>query len=207
LVTAEQFIEKYPRLYHVATADALSQIKRFGLLSSEAMLELLDIVGEQKEHLLARRRPANVVLEHPRHGKFVLRDQIPMRDSALVKCLRGMEIPDWYRCLNARTFMWASSERVERLLGARAYRKDEHLVLTIDSTKLLADHNADVELSSINSGATLYIPPMRGKNTFCSLDDYEKFNGIRPVVEVTVMHSVPKLRDYIIDSSVRKAGP
>jgi len=190
----------------MATADALAQIQKYGLLSTQSTLDLLNISGNERETLLAARRPTEVVLNRPEHGRFVLRDQIPMRDSALADCLQGMSIPDWYRMLNERVFMWASRERVETLLAARAYRNRNHLVLTIDTTRLMADHGTHVRLSAINSGSTLYIPPPRGAHTFCKLEDFEAINGKKKVVEVTVVGSIPRMRDYIIDATIRMAG-
>jgi hypothetical protein len=191
----------------MATADALPQIEKYGLLSTQATLELLSIEGEEREKLVSHRRPKSVILVSPQHGRFVLRDQIPMRDAALAQCLTGMSIPDWYRMLNERVFMWATRERVETLLGARAYRGKDHLVLTIDTESLVMDHGLDLRLSSINSGATLYTPPTRGVNTFSPVKDYETFNGTKPVVEVTVVGSIPAMREYILSAEVRRVGP
>jgi hypothetical protein len=190
----------------MATEDALPQIERYGLLSTEAMLDLLGITGAGREELLTKRRPKPVVLRDKKYGKFVLRDQIPMHDSALKKCLIGLTAPQWYTMLNERVFMWASAKRVETLLSARAYRNSRHLVLTLDTAKIVLAHGADLRLSAINSGATLYNPPMRGVHTFSPPAEFERHNGRKHVIEVTVPKSIPKIRDYIIDAAVRKAG-
>ena len=60
-----------------------------------------------------------------------------MSESALKKCLNGMTPTEWYRLLNSKVFFWLTAERVTRLLSARAYRKREHTVLTIDTARLL----------------------------------------------------------------------
>jgi hypothetical protein len=205
-VTLDALCKQYPLLYHMATADALPQIEKYGLLSTQATLDLLGITGDRREELISRRRPTDVVLQCKTYGKFVLRDQIPMRDGALAKCLVGMSPPEWYRMLNERVFMWASKERVETLLGARAYRKKSHLVITLDTAKIVSAHGPQLRLSSINSGSTLYNPPKRGRNTFCPPNEFEMHNGRRRVVEVTVSISIPNFRDYIVDATVRKAG-
>ena len=204
-MTVDDFVRRHPRLFHMATAGALPQIQRYGLLSTKKTLEMLGVPEDESEKLLSQRRPQSVGLSHPEYGNFVLRDQKPMRDAALATCLEGVTIPDWYRLLNERVFMWATQERVETLLGARAYRSTSHLVLTIDTAKLVADHEEDLRLSSINSGATLYVPPQRGINTFCRLSDYELFNGRRQIVEVTVYEAIPRMGEYIIDATVRRA--
>ena len=205
-MTLDDLCDRYPRLYHMATADALSQIQKYGLLSTEAMLDLLGITGTRREELVTKRRPKPVVLQDEKYGTFVLRDQIPMHDSALKKCLVGLTAPQWYTMLNERVFMWASAERVETLLSARAYRNSPHLVLTLDTVKIVQAHGADLRLSAINSGATLYNPPKRGVHTFSPPADFESHNGRKHVIEVTVPKSIPRIRDYIIDATVRKAG-
>ncbi len=108
--------------------------------------------------------------------------------------------------LNERTFLWASRKRVDTLLAAKAYRESEHLILSIDTAALVAKYEAKLQLSAINSGATLYVPPARGRFTFCHLVEYESVNGRKPVVEATVEHSIPDLKDFIISSETRKAG-
>lgn len=204
-MTVDEFCEKHPLLFHMATVNALPQIEKHGLLSTEAILDLLGINGHERTRLIAQRRPETVVLEDSRHGVFILRDQIPMRDSALERCLVDMTIPAWYRLLNGRTFMWATRKRVETLLAARAYRKTDHLVLTIDTRRLVEDHDSDLELSPINSGSTLYNPPARGRHTFSRLSQFEAVNGRKAVAEVTVKGKIPKMREYIVDAEVRSA--
>lgn len=92
-MTLDALCKQYPLLYHMATADALPQIEKYGLLSTQATLDLLGITGDRREELISRRRPTDVVLQCKTYGKFVLRDQIPMRDGALAKCLVGMSPP------------------------------------------------------------------------------------------------------------------
>ena len=205
-MTTDDFLKKYPQLYHMATADALPQIEKYGLLSSQATLDLLNIGGTQRNLLLGARRPKSVILEAEAIGRFVLRDQIPMRDAALSKCLDGISMNDWYRLLNERVFLWATRKRVETLLAARAYRKTEHLIITVDSASFLESYADQLDLSAINSGATLYVPPKRGIFTFSALAEFEKSNGLKPVVEVTVKYSIPNFKKYIVASEVVKAS-
>lgn len=205
-MTSDQFCDKYPRLYHMATAEALPQIEKYGLMSTQATLDLLEIIGDERNRLITQRRPRSVPLTDNKHGSFVLRDQIPTRDAALARCLKGMSIPEWYRMLNERVFMWATRKRVETLLAARAYRNKKHLVLTIDTEKLVAVHRSDLRLSSINSGATLYNPPTRGRDTFCPLGEYESLNGRKPIAEVTVIGSIPRMKEFIVDATVREGA-
>jgi hypothetical protein len=204
-VTSQEFCSKHPRLYHMATAGALPQIEKYGLLSTQATLDLFKITGEKRENLLDKRRPQPQIIEDPKIGKFVLRDQIPLRDTTLAICLRGMSIPEWYRLLNERVFMWATKKRVETLLAARAYRRESHLILTIDTPSLVEAYEKKLRLSPINSGATLFTAPARGPQTFLSLSEYSTVNGSKPVAEVTVMYSIPDIAKFILSSETRKA--
>ena len=190
----------------MATADSMSQIEKYGLLSTDWILSLLEIGEEERTRLTTQRRPQMTPLNHSKYGKFTLRDQKPMRDAALATCLDGMTISQWYATLNSRVFMWASRDRVETLLAARAYKKEDQLVLTIDARPLLEAHFKNVFLSTINSGATLYTPVRRGVQTFTELSEFPVGKAARKIVEVTVLGGVADMRDYILSFEVRKAN-
>jgi hypothetical protein len=204
-MTINEFCDLHPRLYHMATVNSLLQIKTHGLLSTERILALLNVAEEDRLRLTTQRRAHMTPLNHPTLGCFTLRDQKPMRDAALATCLDGMTIAEWYKTLNERVFMWASRERVDTLLAARAYKKQDQLVLTINPRPLLEAHFETVSVSTINSGATLYTPVRRGIQTFIRLKDFPTGKGVRKIVEVTVEDGVPEMRRYIVSSEVRKA--
>ena len=122
-----------------------------------------------------------------------------MRESALEKCLDGISPREWYELLNRKAFFWANETRVRTLLAARLYRNDEHDVITVDTASLLAHHSGRVTLSPINSGNTLYNPPLRGRYTFRTIADYpfeerRKARGLaNAIAEFAVDYSVPDL--------------
>jgi hypothetical protein len=205
-MTVQEFCSLHPLLYHMATVDSLAQIQRHGLLSTASILTLLDVGGRQHHELFSCRRPGPVPLDHPQHGKFTLRDQIPLRDIVLANCLDDMSTREWYEMLNSRVFMWASKERVERLLGAKAYRSHDHLLLTINPKLLLQAHAGDVSVSEINSGATLFKPVRRGRHTFVPLEDYRVGRPKKPIVEITVAGGVPNMAQFIVSSEIRRAS-
>lgn len=97
-----------------------------------------------------------------------------------------------------------------RLLGADAYREDEHCVLTVDTRSLLCDHAKAVRLSPINSGCTKPFPWPRGAETFLSMDEYpfeewhRKRRGNDPVVEVAVEGGVPDIAKYVLRAERRR---
>ncbi len=210
---AKAFAARFPRLFHMAEAGSWPSIQRHGLLSTSALLDLFEVRDERRVALEARHRPESVALQHPRHGTAVVRDQKPMDDQGLARSLGGGLTPaDWYRLLNARVFFWVSAERLTRLLGARAYRDKRQTVLTVDTARLLARHEARVLLSPINSGATKPFPAPRGPDTFLPLARYpfaywdQKRKRREPVVELTVEHSVPDIRELVLRVEDYEAG-
>ena len=204
-VRAEILTQRFPQLFHMAEAGSWPSIQRHGLLSTSALLELFEVKGSKREALEARHRPESVTLTHPRYGVAVVRDQKPMDDAGLERSLGGGLSPsEWYRLLNARVFFWLDRPRLDRLLQARAYRDKRQTVLTVDTARLLAHHQARVLLSPINSGATKPYPQPRGPDTFLPLARYpfEHWDAKRkrrdPVVELTVEHSVPDIRQLVL---------
>jgi hypothetical protein len=204
-IGAEAFAERFPCLFHMAEAGSWPSIQRHGLLSTSALLDLFEVRGEQRVALEARHRPESVTLHHPQHGMAVVRDQKPMDDRGLLRSLSGGLTPeDWYRLLNTRVFFWVRRERLMTLLDARAYRGKRQTVLTVDTARLLARHEASILLSPINSGATKPFPAQRGPDTFLPMARYpfsswdQKRKGREPVVELTVTHSVPDIRDFVL---------
>lgn len=204
-IRVEDFSERFPHLFHMAEAGSWPSIQRHGLLSTSALLDLFEVRGEQRRALEARHRPESVTLQHPRHGTAVVRDQKPMNDAGLLRSLSGGLSPaDWYRLLNARVFFWVSHERLTKLLHARAYRDKRQTVLTVDTARLLARHEARVLLSPINSGATKPFPAPRGPDTFLPMARYpflfweQKRKRKHSVVELTVTHAVPDIRDFVL---------
>lgn len=197
-MTGAELARHYPRLYHMAEDGAWPSIRTHGLLSTSALLRAHGVAGEAAAGLEARRRPAGVRLSGPGLPEAVLRDQGPMSDAALRRCLDdGLAPEDWYRRLNGRVFFWPSRARLLRLLGARAYRHRPQTVLTLDTASLVAAHGDTVELSPINSGATIFGGPRRGLGTFvplaaCPFAAWRAKRGLAgAVVEVTVPDRVP----------------
>ena len=119
---------------------------------------------------------------------------------------------DWYEILNEKVFFWLTEERLERLLGARAYRQKRHTVLTVDSMGLLQKHAERAVLSPINSGATKPFPQPRGRDTFLLLKDYpfekwdRKRRGRDPAVELAVIYSVPDIAEFVLRVENRGGG-
>jgi len=192
----ERLISRYPTLYHMAEDGSWESIRRHGLLSTSALLDRFEVEGEERLALESARRPEIVRVEHPEHGVAFIRDNKPMQEKALEKCLLGMTPREWYEHLNRRVFFWVERKRLLKLLGARAYRDRPHLVLEVDTAGLLERHVERVSLSPINSGATFALGPApRGPETFRGIADHP---DREPIVELSVDYSVPDIADFTL---------
>ena len=211
-MTQKEFYDLFPKLYHMTDRDALKSIKKHGLLSVKALLDLFEVKQPLHGKLISSHRPEIAPISHPLHGVAKLRDQKPMSDSALAKCLNEMSAKEWYELLNKRSFFWVDYQRVQRLLNARAYRGTDQLILTFDTKAVLAQYFDKVELCPINSGSTIFKPQPRGRNTFAPFDKYdfagwtEKRGSIqKAVVEFTILGGLPDASKYLLKSEIVSA--
>jgi len=200
-----EFVQYYPRLYHMAEANSWPSIRKYGLLSTTALLDLFEIDGDLRRSLESQHRPQSVPITHPRHGQAVIRDQKPLRPGPLSNCLVGLSPAQWYRTLNRYVFFWVTEERLKTLLGARAYRNKTHTVISIDTARLLETNARAVRLSPINSGSTIYNPRPRGADTFQRMSTYpfEERRRLRgsanAVAELAVQYSVPDITRCVLE--------
>ncbi len=169
-------------------------------MSTSALLDRFEVGGEQRFRMESARRPEmEEVVEHPLHGRAWIRDNKPMQERTLERCLTGMTPREWYETLNRRVFFWVDRKRLLKLLGARAYRDRPHLVLELDTGELLERHAGRVTLSAINSGATFTMNPApRGPDTFRSIADHPQD---KKVVELAVDHAVPDAARFVFSVS------
>jgi hypothetical protein len=198
-VKVERLIHRHPVLYHMAEGGSWESVRRSGLLSTSALLDKFEIEGERRFVLESSRRREVVSIEHLEHGTAVIRDNKPMQEKALRRCLIGMSPREWYEHLNRRVFFWVEQRRLLKLLNARAYRERPHLVLEVDASALLRRHADRVTLSPINSGATFVMNPApRGPDTFRRIADHR---DDRPVAELAVDYAVPDIADFTLSVS------
>lgn len=158
-------------------------------------------------------RPARLELATKGLQRAVVRDQIPMDDSGLRRCLQdGMSPEEWYRLLNSKVFFWLTCDRLLRLLNAGTYRSEEHDVLEVDARALVSTHADKIWFCPMNSGCTKPFPHPRGQGTFRRIADYpykhwssKRSRGER-VVELAVDYGVPDLAKFVTRVRRMKAG-
>jgi hypothetical protein len=149
-----------------------ASIQRHGPLSTEALLDTWDIKGEERQQILSSRRALMKVIRHSRLGDASIRDQKPMSDGQLARCLQnGLTTKDWYRTLNGKVFFWLTKDRLRTLM--KCYADYPNLVSTVDTAELLKRYIRRTHLSPLNSGCTRPMPHPRGKDTFQTLAKYD----------------------------------
>ena len=65
-MNADELITTFPRLYHMAHVNAWPGIKRHGLLSTSALLDLFGVRGSSRKALEANRRNESITVHHKR---------------------------------------------------------------------------------------------------------------------------------------------
>lgn len=210
-VELEEVIANCPTLFHMAERGSWSSIRERGLLSTSALLDLYRISGAKREAIESTRRSASIPLNASALPRAVVRDQLPMDDKGLRRCLpRHLTPRDWYELLNTKVFFWLTRDRLQRLTCARPYREKSHDVIEVDTRSLIGAHRERIWLCPMNSGNTKPYPHPRNESTFSRIADYpydhwrrKRKRGER-VVELAVDHSVPDLHRYVTRVTVMR---
>jgi hypothetical protein len=200
----QELLRDCPTLYHMAESGSWPSIRKDGLLSTAALLDKYNVEGAKRRDIEARRRPKSVELQGKGMSSATIRDQFPMTDGGLERCLKdGLSPSAWYKLLNAKVFFWLTRERLLRLLNAGTYRSDEHDVLEIDARSMVEAYAERIWFCPMNSGCTKPYAHPRGKGTFKRIGNYpyaewraKRRRGER-VVEVAVDYAVPDVARYV----------
>lgn len=183
----------------MAEDGSWQSIRSHGLLSTTALLDLFEVEGERRYAIESCRRPEKVSIEHPEFGTALIRDNGPMQEASLRRCLGEMSPREWYETLNRRVFFWVERKRLMRFLCARPYRSLPHIVLEVDTARLLEHHAYQVTLSRINSGATFATnPATRGTETFRRIADFPEN---KTAVELAVDYAVRDIAELVVSVS------
>jgi|SRR6267378_755900 len=185
MIDLDLFSEKRPFLYHLT-----SQLDLPLIVSSRSLLSAGILLGQTKNGLdhMRQKRSEHLLIEVQGH-RVMIRDQRPLSEKALRKCLdEGLMPEDYYELLNRRVFFWPTLSRLQRHFDR--YQSEEPILLRFSTQEMLR-LNANAEFSRINSGATRAnshlggIPPRRGRGTFSSAEQYPR--AISSVAEVTFL--------------------
>lgn len=200
----KELVDDCPTLFHMAALGSWPSIQENGLLSTTALLDRYKITGEARVAIEERRRDASVAIKQQGLPDAIVRDQLPMTDGGLQRCLPKHLAPgDWYKILNQKTFFWLTKDRLIRLLNAGTYRNEAHDVLEVSTQGLLDNYYDKIWFCPMNSGSTKPMPHARDENTFRRIPDYP-YSSWRPkrargerVVEFVIDYGVPDIRKYV----------
>jgi hypothetical protein len=189
-MTPDQFLHRCPALWHVAPAGAWENIAESGLRTAEQLLAAADLEEEERVALAETVRAEPVELKVDGHV-VMLRDQAPLLRGDLVQHLEeGLEIGDWVRTLNRRTYLFADQAKMRTLLDKYIERDGAQDVLTLSPRRLLDVAQSSIELSAQNSGAVpRKTDPSKGRDTFVSIT---RFANKKPA-EVTLVGGLTDL--------------
>lgn len=102
---------------------------------------------------------------------------------------------------------------MSELLGARAYRGRAHAVLILDAASLVGAYERKITLAAINTGSTLYNPPLRGSETLLPIAEYpfEHYRRLRrtsrkAVAELAVDYAIPDALEHAVRVEMRQDG-
>lgn len=206
VVTIDELLRTYPRLYHMAAGGTWPAIQRHGLLPTTYIVTTSGLPADQQARLLSQRRSVSVTIAHPSLGTVTVRDQAPLREPFLSASMTDMTIAQWLGLLNDRVFFWLHPDRLRGLLTAQRYRDRVQDVITIDTRSLVEAHRNEIRLCAFNSGSTLYSnAPLRGSDSFQPIERYpfaerRRGHGIsKAVAELTVIGGVPGLQNHVLE--------
>lgn len=191
----QQFIEKRPFLYHLTSKEnAKHIITQRRLFSANELIKM----SNEKSHIpVQRNRRVNHHELTIGGASYFLRDQRPISEKALAKCLTDeWTVGDFLHHLNGRVFMWPTLDRLWRHFNR--YESEQPVIFRFP-TRELFDVNPHVEFCRLNSGATRANshlggkPPARGAQTFLPPNQFSYSVG--KVAEVTF----PKECDINVD--------
>lgn len=177
---SDALVAKYPRLFHMAEDDSWLSIQNRGLLSTSALLTLYNYTGKERERIESEWRPRKITVSRDGLDDAVIRDQIPMPPERLRQCLpEDMPVSEWYRCINERVFFWVTWQNLKWFLAAKSYIGKPHLVVSVDTGRLLRRYLGQVSLSDMNTGSTYPKrgrdrPEPRSKETFKRISDFRR---------------------------------
>ena len=193
-----------PTLYHLAAGEAWPGICKYGLLSSDQLYKLFRLDPSHVLQIETERLQRADLRDTPEHVVFTLRDRTTLTHKGLTAALNGSCTPgEWIELLNRRVFLFAQKSSLDRLIRAPLNRELSHVILELDTRKLLDRHQESIEVADINTGYTKRSPAQRNPSTIQSIGRYVK-TGSRKIVEVTIPGSIPDILPLLQRAVLRK---
>jgi hypothetical protein len=186
-VQESEFVRRHPVVFHMTNATAWPLIRQHGLLSAKAICKLEGLSNDETLRQIRTYRSRKVFI-----GKFILRDQKPLRPHNLVRNLAdsGLNSEDWCELLNERVF-FATKEMFIRQLR-QSYIDEPVTILVVETAKLLDCHRDTAQLCRYNSGASRMPNHLKSRAIFQTLD-----SATHPPKELTIMDAIPNIEPLL----------
>lgn len=187
----QTLLSRVPFVYHLTSSENIPSIKSTRLLRSTSnLVDASSLNTNEKTELIHNRRENHVILD-VEGVPISIRDQQPISIKSLNKCLENnMTSGQFIKLLNDRVFFWPSIKRLE--VHFNRYSHEKPSIFRIPLADLI-DHNQEILLCHLNSGATRChpkwggAPPPRGNDTFKTIEGYNE--GLTRLAEVTILDS------------------
>lgn len=109
-------------------------------------------------------------------------------------CLMNISVADWLSLLNSKIFFFVDEQKATRF--AETYGDYKNVLVVTDTSELLRRCASYVTLCRINSGAFLYNPRPRGRDSFIPLPQYKYKNKRDTPAELTIDEAIPDILDF-----------
>ncbi len=199
MVNDDEFVARYPRLWHLAHGDAWDGISRRGLMSTQRLVELFE--PDEAETLLSVRRADSHRMEHPEYGTAVIRDQEPLDVEKLAGCLDGLTVDGWFRLLNSFVFLFAREDHLVRMRD-KYVKQHPVVVLRLRTDSLVRAHGEFLRVATINTGYTDRKPVRRGVETFTRIPRFDLSKWAR-IQEVVVPGEIPDVLPHLDEAYLK----
>ena len=200
-------------VYHLAEASNWPFIENEGLLSASSILRKSCLSPREVEDIEGSRRSQQLVTPEGR----TLRDQKPLPESALQKCLVDCDPPDWYRLLNSKVFFWVDLDRLNRV--RKVVSAVPQVVMIVDASALLAEYGSNAAVTPFNVGNAMRKASRRSISTLVPYPTWQlsgwdsesaavggkRRSRTHKPAELVIDDAVPDIMRYVLE--VRKLAP
>lgn len=207
-------------LYHVTARHSWLSIKKYGLLSTNALLKASGLSESERCRIGFGHRdhsePVRGSASCNPQLKAVIRDQTPLSDSRLKTELKEQKAcisaEEWYERQNARVFFYPSKTEAVELASSYAKNGCPQDILVFRAESLVETHRPDIRLCAFNSGTSNREKPVPedcfGKwhdHLFRTVSEYpyahwkRKYSRSRAIREITILHGIPEPRRQVIE--------
>jgi hypothetical protein len=211
-MVAEEIAVLYPQLFHITRACAMRSIRKYGLLSADA----LEAVARRSNGRALRlnARPTSADEGHLPHGELTTLDSTtPGAQESKIRAdqLRGAR--QWAQTLNNRVYFWVDEASVRRRATVGSGDGLDRVVLVFDTLSIVKWNLNQVELSRRTPTGWVDHAPHFTRSRFSPLESvsHAEISSLRggdnPLAELTVLRGVRDVALHLADSyAVRSAG-